>query len=503
MPRRMSLASRLSAFFLVALAIALVGFSATLYWLARDYMRQQLDNQLLSTLDMLEAAVDVEPGGLEWEPADRRLSWGLERQFENIRWIIADSAGQVIDRSQNSRDEAALARWRPSDWPTDPPDAAVFGDLPEWRAAARRLRLNELLQKGRTSPDDDDSDDDVQYTELFVIVGVSPTPVQASLRSLALTVCGLSAGLWIVSALVGRWLARGALAPLTRMAVAAREIRGNDPAERLPDPGSRDELHELCDAFNGLLGRLHDTIERQRNFAGEASHQLRTPLAGMLSLIEVVRRRERPAEEYEVTLDRVREEATRMQRMVESLLFLARPENDAMSLALEEVSLSNWLETQVARYADHPRFEDLKLTVEPVAARTHPGLLAQMFDNLLDNALKYSAPGTPVRIELTRAGSKVLLLIRDAGCGIADIDSRQLFVPFFRAASSRRQGIKGVGLGLAIVKRIADRLGATVRVASQPGVGTTVAIELPEAREQSPWLVSTGGPDGGGGSAWS
>jgi hypothetical protein len=61
-----------------------------------------------------------------------------------------------------------------------------------------------------------------------------------------------------------------------------------------------------------------------------------------------------------------------------------------------------------------------------------------MFDNLLDNALKYSAPGTPVRIELTRAGSKVLLLIRDAGCGIADIDSRQLFVPFFRAASSRR-----------------------------------------------------------------
>src|SRR4051794_27615945 len=98
----MSLATRLSAFFLIALALVLAGFSGSLYLLARTYLVTQLDERLQQALDTLEASVDIEPGGLEWEPTDRRMTLGMEPGESAVRWVVRDGLGALVDRSSNS-----------------------------------------------------------------------------------------------------------------------------------------------------------------------------------------------------------------------------------------------------------------------------------------------------------------------------------------------------------------------------------------------------------------
>src|ERR1700723_1831664 len=98
----MSLATRLSAFFLIALALGQTGFSASLYPLARTYLVRQLDERLLNALDTLEASVDIEPGGLEWEPADRRMTLGVDHAPTAVRWAVRDGRGALVDQSANA-----------------------------------------------------------------------------------------------------------------------------------------------------------------------------------------------------------------------------------------------------------------------------------------------------------------------------------------------------------------------------------------------------------------
>ena len=118
-------------------------------------------------------------------------------------------------------------------------------------------------------------------------------PVEAEVRSLAAVLPLIALGLWALAAAIGRHFARRALTPLTRMAESARAIPSDDG--RLPSPGTRDELEDFARSFNGLLDRLNVALERQRQFTGQASHQLRTPLAALIAAIEVARRRRAPS----------------------------------------------------------------------------------------------------------------------------------------------------------------------------------------------------------------
>src|SRR5207248_10102086 len=153
----------------------------------------------------------------------------------------------------------------------------------------------------------------------------------------------------------GRALCRRALAPVTRMAGAARIMSAADLDQRLPAPGSRDELEDLRRAFNGLLGRLQEAFERQRRFTGDASHQLRTPLTVMLGQIEVALRRDRPAGEYRDALHVAHGQAVRLRQIVEMLLFLARADAEARLRHLERVELAGWLAGHLEQCSAHAR----------------------------------------------------------------------------------------------------------------------------------------------------
>jgi two-component system, OmpR family, sensor kinase len=482
----MSLATRLSAFFLVALALVLAGFSGALYLLARNYVVWELDERLESALDTLEASVDIEPGGLEWEPADRRLTLGVDRGPTAVRWAVRDGRGGMVDRSANASAGEFPSGWEPQVWPSGPADATAFGAAPSWRLAARRLGLEDLLRQGRGHPDDEPGYE-VQYPVLVLVVGLMPAPMEATLRWLGLTLSSLSAIVWLTAAAAGRWLSVRAIAPVRRMAKVATAMTAADLGQRLPAPGTGDELEELGQAFNDLLARLHDAFirlqeahDRQRRFAGDASHQLHTPLAALLGQVQVALRRDRSAEEYRQVLERVLTESTRLRQIVESLLLLALPEGAGPEL--EFLNLGTWLTGHVRRWATHSRAADLRAEVAdgpPLTVRAHPTLLAQVVDNLIENACTYSAPGTPIAIRAWRERGSVVLGVEDHGCGLGAEDLYRVFEPFFRGEQARRDGHAGVGLGLAVARRIASTFGGTLDARSEPGVGCLFVFRLP------------------------
>ena len=244
-------------------------------------------------------------------------------------------------------------------------------------------------------------------SSLILAAGAPSEPMEASLRNVALTLAGLSVGIWLLAAFVGRSLCNRALLPVTRMAKAACAMTAVDRDQRLPSPATGDELDALANSFNGLLDRLHEEFERQKRFTGDASHQLRTPLTALLGQLEVARRRERSVAEYQRVLDDVHGEAVKLCQIVEALLFMARAETEAGRPDLQPLELVSWVHDHLGEWAGHPRSADLREEIEldaPAWVRVHSPLLGQLLDNLLDNACKYSAPGTPIVVRLWREG---------------------------------------------------------------------------------------------------
>ncbi len=266
---------------------------------------------------------------------------------------------------------------------------------------------------------------------------------------------------------------------------------------RLPSPGTRDELEDFARSFNELLDRQNVALERQRQFTGQASHQLRTPLAAVIATIDVARRRRRTVDEHERVLDRLHEDATRLWRIVESLLFLARADAEAGLPHLEHLDLTAWIADHLQTWAGHARASDFRLEGgdgEPLWTRAHRPLLGQLVDNLLENAEKYSEPGTAIVVSVGRAGDAVVLSVEDGGCGIAPEDLSRVFDPFYRAESARRSGRAGIGLGLAVARRIAEAQGGSITAESERGRGSRFVLRLPLAPavvDGLPALVAT------------
>ena len=481
----MTLSGRLSAFFLVAQALVLAGFSSALYFAAVAHFDRSIEDRLDSALATLAALAEDGPGGLEWEPHDRRAMPGQDSDPDQVRWTVRDERGRVVDRSPN------LAG---GELPPSPTRRRGDGSGLPWRIARREVRSDD---PGRPPARDRDQP---RSTALTLTVALRLDPSEATLARLALALGMLSAAVWGCSALVGRRISKRALAPLTRMVADARDLGVEDPARRLPVARTGDELENLGLAFNGLLDRWHEALERQRRFAGDASHQLRTPLTAVLGQVDVALRRDRPPEEYRRVLALVRDQADHLRRIVEALLFLARAgaEADATWPDLDCFDLATWTSDQIARRADlgggdHLRWEPPNGPASPFFVRAHPALLAQVFDNLLDNARLHGDPEAPVTLRVGREGGSVTLAVEDRGRGIAPAELPRIFEPFFRGEASGRRK-PGVGLGLAVARRIAVAFGGSLEVESRSGEGSKFTLRLPEAPSTKPREKMVGGP---------
>ena len=494
----MSLATRLSGFFLLALALVLGGFSATLYLLARMHFQRDLDERLVTALDILSASADVEADKIEWQPAARPLVISAPTEEDTVRWVVSDGRLKILDRVWNDiggDDVDAILGLSPDVGHIH--DSYVDHGGGRWRLAVRRIRPGSSTFMpadhhsvhegfGNTSRHHLPGGPDEKGESLILAAGAPLGPMEASLRNVEFILAGLSVGIWLLAALVGRRLCNRALLPVTRMAKAACAMTSVDRDQRLPSPATGDELDALANSFNGLLDRLQEAFERQKRFAGDASHQLRTPLTALLGQLEVAQRRDRTLPEYKRVLDDARTEAVKLCRIVDALLFMARVETEAGRPDLQTLDLAHWLRDHLREWSAHPRHSDIQTEIPletPVWVRAHAPLLGQLLDNLLDNACKYSTPGSPVIVRLSQESGIAALAVIDHGFGLDSDDLNHVFEAFFRSAEVRRRGHAGVGLGLAIAHRIAAVFGGTIAVESAPGKGSRFVLRLPVVKE--------------------
>src|SRR5262249_38766848 len=280
-----SLTTRLSLFFLAALAVVLVAFSLTLYLLADVHLHRQLDDRLEAAARTLSSAAEVEPDGVEWEPGVRPLALSHGSFGDHLCWAVTTDEGRVIGRSKQPEAEELLAAARAAPGEYGRPHRLVHAGR-AWRVIRLRLAPEPAPLPRQVRPE--------KLAALTLTVAVPLEPVQTTLRTLAAALTGLMLVVLVVALIAGRAVCRRAVAPVARMADAARSMGAADLHDRLPVPPSADELADLGTAFNGLLERLAEAFERERRFAGEASHQLRTPLAGLIGQVEVALRRDRP-----------------------------------------------------------------------------------------------------------------------------------------------------------------------------------------------------------------
>lgn len=483
---RLTLTRRLTLFFLASHALVLVGFSVALYLLADRHLHRQLDDRLLAAAHTLASAAEVGPDGVEWELTARPHALAPGGFGDQLVWAVATDSGRIVDRSAHAGLESLLTS----------ADAAFHAGHRNPRRLDHagcawqitRLRVEPTAFSAKADrPLPGGPGDVVNYPALVLTVAVPLDPVLATLRMLAATLAVLTVAVLVVALLGARMVCRRALAPVAQMAVAARSMSAADLTTRLPAPSSADELADLGLAFNGLLDRLGEAFERERRFAGEASHQLRTPLAAVIGQVEVALRRDRSPEEYRRVLESVLSQAERLRRVSEALLFLARSEADAALPGRERIELNAWIPERLRGWRDHPRAADLICEPgdKPIAVKAHSDLLGELLGILLDNAFKYSRPGTAVVVRIGQTGTNVWVEVEDQGDGIAPDERARLFRPFYRSESARRQGVPGAGLGLAVAARIAAATGGTVAVESEVGRGSRFRVSLPKAEEDA------------------
>jgi len=304
---------------------------------------------------------------------------------------------------------------------------------------------------------------------------------------------------WSLVAVVGLAVASGAggyvlsgmmLRPVRDMTEVASEITATNLSRRINHQGPDDELKALADTFDSMIGRLEHSFEQQRQFVQNASHELRTPLAAIRMNIEVAELDpEVSTDEYRALLETVKTQTARLTRLSEDLLLLSADERE--SPAIEPIELDSVVREAVRQLAPLAHARDIALRVEDAPgaeANANGDYLYRCVFNLVDNAIKYSGPGSSVLIRARQTPGSAEISVADNGPGIEPAQIGQIFDRFYRVdrGRSRREG--GVGLGLAIVKELVQGMGGTVDVESTPGAGATFTIRLPSAHD-SPSLT--------------
>jgi signal transduction histidine kinase len=303
-----------------------------------------------------------------------------------------------------------------------------------------------------------------------------------TLRSLLLTWAGLTGLMALGAGLFGWLLAARMLKPLRDITGAARRLSAENLHERIKLEGRRDELKELADTFDSMLGRLDAAFSSQRRFVANASHELRTPLAIMRAQIDVALSDPAVTRTELIATSRVVHDAVdRCERLMDGLLVLAR--SDRGLDAAEPVDLAE----AAARAMDQvsaaaaERGIQLRSALKPAAVRGDQSLLDRMVANLLENAVAYNLPSGWVEVWTSNGSDRARLRVANSGPRVPPEQVTSLFEPFRRLSRDRTGSGRGAGLGLSIVRSVARAHGGEARARPRTSGGLMVEVELPAA----------------------
>jgi two-component system OmpR family sensor kinase len=318
----------------------------------------------------------------------------------------------------------------------------------------------------------------------------------ASLESVDRTISNVTSQLLIgglvgivVAGLGAYMLARGALSPVERMRREVAALSERDSGARIEVPSTKDEIASLAVTMNGLLGRLHQALVRQRGFVADAGHELRTPFAVLRAELELAARPGRSVEELTDAIHNASEEAARLSRLADDLLLLARSDDDHLSLQIEQTDLADLLGRSASRARVSSDGAEVGCRVEVPSGLTvalDPHRMRQAIDNLVDNARRFGPTGSDIVISALVEDETLQISVTDSGPGFPDEFLAHAFERFRRPDSVRSRSEGGAGLGLAIVKAIALAHGGDVIAANQDQGGAVVTITIPTKTPKEP-----------------
>jgi len=300
----------------------------------------------------------------------------------------------------------------------------------------------------------------------------------------------------LLAAAGGHFMSRKALRPVADLAREARRINDRNLDIRLPVPAARDEISDLSRTLNQMLERIDKAFASVRTFTGNASHELRTPIALLRTEIEVALLRPRNSDEYRAILCRLHEQTVHMTGLVESLLSLARADGGAETIALSPIRVSDLLRRVAETWTAAMNQALLDFRIEEsdrdlvMLGDAHS--LPRLLSILLENASKYTPPGGAVKLCAARDGERIVISVVDTGIGIAPEHLLLIFDRFYRATPGSENIAAGSGLGLSLAKWIAERHGTELCVESTIGSGSRFSFSLQEAHADLPTIGAIG-----------
>ena len=314
-----------------------------------------------------------------------------------------------------------------------------------------------------------------------ILVGRDIRGERADIRRFAWLLAGVGGAVLALGLAGGGWIGARSLRPIADISATAAKIATGDLSQRIRTADADSELGQLARDLNNTFARLQASFARQAQFTADASHELRTPVAVVLTQTQTALARERPAAEYRESLAACQRAAQRMRGLIECLLTLARLDSADAPPALEPDDLSRIASEAVDLLRPLATEQGVHLECEfaPSPCLAHAGQFAQVVNNLVSNAISYNRPGGSVRVTVGCEPAGALLAVSDTGPGIAPDDLPHLFERFYRVDKARSGAQGHSGLGLAITKAIVEAHGGLLEVASEPGQGSTFTVRLP------------------------
>jgi heavy metal sensor kinase len=444
---------RLTLWYLLTLSVILVLFATFLYFQLRANLFDQLDASL--QLVASQTAINV-------KQVDDRLVFAAVAGVAETDFVIYVTAvsGTIWDKT------GLNLNIQPSQPPQLGHTTILRGD-DKWRMFSQEVSSDGVDGYLSVVGDMDPISDTLDGLLALMLIG----------GPLALVLAGLGGG----------FLASRALKPIDRMTQTAQAITASDLNQRIQYEGSADEVGRLAQTFDAMLDRLQTAFERERQFTGDAAHELRTPLAALKGRIGVTLSRTRSQTVYQETLQDMEKQVDRLIRLSNDLLFMARLDQGQFQPHLERIELSDFMGAVVDLIRPLATSKSIILDESIPAAlmlRGDMDLLIRLFLNVLDNAVKFTPENGRISLNASLNDDHVQITITDTGPGIAANHLPHLFERFYRAESDRVRkfggnGRGGAGLGLAIAHEIARFHGGTLAVQSTQGQGTTVVTQIP------------------------
>jgi two-component system heavy metal sensor histidine kinase CusS len=458
----LSISLRLGLLFAAIAAMVFVAVGAYLYRTLSDQMGGRDDADLLNKAALVRQLLhDAPPGGHMPQPLREVLGRAIAQDGVMLR--IAAPSGEALLDTMASAPAAVQGIQAPVESARDP----RADDIASIEGPSGPVRVLTVLAGEGDGM-------------LRVTLARMRSDRLAVLKRYAFDLLAALAVGSLLATLLGFAAVRQGLRPLYGMIAKANDISAHRLDQRLDAGGVPSELRALCHAFNAMLDRLQDGVQRLSGFAADLAHDLRTPVNALMMQTQVALSRERPVDEYQTLLASNLEEYERLARMIENTLFLARADNAQLALRLEALDVP----AELAHIRDYFEIlaEDRRvaLTMEDIPAltlRADPVLLRRAVNNLVSNAIAHTPPGGVVALDAREDDTWLAITVSNTGNGIAPSDLERVFERYYRADPARASG-SSAGLGLAIVRAIMQLHGGAAKVDSRKGA-TTFALRFP------------------------